>query len=130
VTILLITGSRKSTPAALNYARQMVQGAKVYPGDVMVGDAEGVDQAVMNECHRLGVKHVICGAYTHLRRSTPSGTLFLAEGLNYLERDELMASKCDWCIAIWNGQSRGTKYTYDKALARLGSSRCRLAIFK
>jgi hypothetical protein len=34
-------------------------------------------------------------------------------------RDRLMAQRCDPCVAVWNGRSRGTKATFEYA-RRLG----------
>jgi hypothetical protein len=37
----------------------------------------------------------------------------------YAVRDRLMAQGCDFCVAVWNGRSRGTKATFEYA-RRLG----------
>jgi hypothetical protein len=34
-------------------------------------------------------------------------------------RDRLMAQRCDLCVAVWNGRSRGTNATFESA-RRLG----------
>lgn len=107
---LLITGSRDASPAMLNYARRCVQRAKQRGWSVIVGDAHGVDAAVMDECHRLGVPHVIVGGYDKIRRKTPSGSTFAHPG-DYLARDRYMSQRCDICVAVHNGVSRGTAYT-------------------
>ena len=113
---LLITGSRYISSAGIAYARAAVQRAKDLGWTIVVGDAGGVDQAVMNECHRLGVKHEVWGAYGKYRRTTPSARRNVIAG-DYLERDRAMVERADKCLAIWNGSSSGTKYTYDQAVA-------------
>ena len=44
---LLVTGSRKATPAMIEYARKAVSRARERGWEVIVGDASGVDAAVM-----------------------------------------------------------------------------------
>lgn len=114
MTRLLITGSRQATPAMLDYARRCVQRAKERGYTVIVGDASGVDTAVMDECDRLRVPHIICGAYHKIRRRTETGSVTTIGG-NYLARDRWMAERCDICQAIHNGVSRGTAYTANYA---------------
>ena len=57
----------------------------------------------------------VWGAYNRLRRKSMQGDNYSTDG-DYSDRDRLMAARCDMCIAIWNGKSRGTKITYDTAL--------------
>jgi hypothetical protein len=111
---LLICGSRAATYEMIDYARRCVMRAKERRYAVIVGDAEGVDLAVMDECQRLGVPHIIVGGYSKLRRKTKSGSLFAHDG-DYLARDRYMVDHCDIAIGIWNGVSTGTKYTIDYA---------------
>lgn len=114
MTTLLITGSRQASPAMLEYARRVVLRAAQLEWGIVVGDAEGIDAVVMEECHRQGVRHIIYGAYGRLRRKTASGSLNAISG-TYPERDELMAQLCDCCIAIWDGKSSGTRITFTAA---------------
>lgn len=109
-TTLLITGSRSASPVMLDYARRCVQRAKERGYTVIVGDAHGVDAAVMDECHRLDVPHVIVGGFHKVRRRTASGRTY-AHGGTFLDRDRYMVEACDICIAVHNGISRGTAYT-------------------
>lgn len=117
MTKLLISGSRKATHDMLEYARRCVQRADVMQWTIIVGDAEGIDRAVMWEAHRLGVECIVYGAYGHLgreaRRRTPSCEVIVCDG-DYLARDAVMAQVADKCIAVWNGSSRGTMYTLNK----------------
>lgn len=119
--ILLICGSRKATPAMLDYARRCVIRAKENDWQVICGDADGVDFAVMNACHQHGVPCTIYGANGKLRRRTPSCQVIICSG-SYYDRDERMAKECDQCMAIWNGvilpngKPGGTRKTYEYAL--------------
>jgi len=112
---LLITGSRNISEAGLAFARRAVQRAHQLDYEVIVGDASGVDEAVMQECHRLGVTCTVVGAYNRLRRRTPSCKVIQHQG-SYIQRDRYMAEQCSMCLAVWNGESRGTKATYDFAV--------------
>lgn len=107
---LLITGSRDATPAMLDYAVRCVAAAKRRGHDIIVGDADGIDAAVMDACHAMGVAHHIVGGYGRMRRRTPSGTVYAHPG-NYISRDWHMASKCQICVGIWNERSNGTRKT-------------------
>ena len=113
--ILLVTGSRIISEAGLAYARKVVKRAHQLEYEIVVGDASGIDDAVMRECHTLGVPCTVVGAYSKLRRRTPSCEVVQHAG-SYIQRDRYMAERCDLCLAIWNGQSRGTKATYDFAV--------------
>ena len=113
---LLVTGSRNASPAMIAYAKSVVAKAKALGWSVIVGDAEGIDAAVISECDRLAVPVSVHGAYSRLRRRTFTGKNYIHAG-NYIERDRLMAEKCDVCYAVWDGTSRGTKATYDFAVA-------------
>ena len=113
--LLLVTGSRSISEAGLAYARKAVQRAHELDYDVIVGDASGVDDAVMRECDKLGVACTVVGAYGKLRRRTASCSVYAVSG-SYIQRDKYMAERCDLCLAVWNGKSRGTKATYDFAV--------------
>jgi ribonuclease HI len=113
--LLLITGSRRIGETGLAYARRVVGRAKELDYSIIVGDASGVDEAVMQECHCLGVTCTVVGAYGRLRRQTSSCNVVRHSG-SYIQHDKCMAEQCDLCLAIWNGKSRGTKATYDQAV--------------
>lgn len=115
---MLITGSRDATPAMLEKARWLVRRAKAKGDEIVVGDADGVDLAVMIECHKLGVKHQVWGAYGRMRHWTETGASNCIEG-DYPARDRKMAQLCDECTGVWNGISRGTRLTMEAA-KRLG----------
>jgi len=115
-TRLLISGSRKATPAMLTYARRTVALAKEKGWAIIVGDADGVDAAVIDACDDLGVPVEVHGAKGEMRRQSKTGTN-IPHDVGYLARDEIMAGLCTACLAIWNGRSRGTHYTLIAASA-------------
>lgn len=114
MTILLITGSREATPDMLDYARRCVDRAKERGFEIICGDAEGVDEAVMQKAHAIGVPCRVYGAYRKIRRRTPSCEVQILAG-DYPSRDIVMAQVCDICVAVWNGMSSGTRITFEAA---------------
>lgn len=118
MTKLLITGSRQATKEMLAYACFAVERAKELGWTIIVGDAEGIDHQVLYKCCWLEVpfrffgitpvpRHYCC--LNHVNRYNK------IDG-DYLARDRKMVWECDRVLAIWNGISRGTKYTYDYAV--------------
>jgi len=119
---VLITGSRNCSLEMIVYAKQIVKQAMEAGDEIIVGDADGIDKYVIAECDIKGVPVSVHGAYSRMRRRTLTGTNCIHSG-NYTERDQLMAQKCDVCYAVWDGQSKGTKATYDFAKS-LGKGVC------
>lgn len=110
----LITGSREISQALLDKVEPIVAILAKANQTVIVGDAPGVDQAVITACDKLGCKVEVHGAYGKLRHRTKTGENVIHDK-SYHDRDMVMASMCDVTIAIWNGQSRGTMQTLDAA---------------
>lgn len=108
---ILITGSRDASPELLEYARSIVRRAKELGWSIIVGDAPGIDTAVIRECDRLSVAIEVHGAYGRMRSRTSTGRN-IAHSCDYTQRDRTMAELCDWCVACWNGKSNGTRATF------------------
>jgi predicted Rossmann-fold nucleotide-binding protein len=113
---LLITGSRTASVGMLSYARKVVARAKELGWTVLVGDAPGIDAAVIEECDLLEVPVLVYGANGKMRHQTKTGTNVACLG-SYTDRDRIMVEACDICMAIWNGSSRGTVTNYEAAKA-------------
>lgn len=113
---LLITGSRRATPEMFSYAYRAVARAKALGWRIIVGDADGVDFAVMDACNQLGVPYVCYGIDDTPRHGNPPEYVRCEGG--YLDRDRMMAKQCDRVLAIWNGVSTksGTCATYRYAI--------------
>ena len=127
---LLITGSRDATPRMLSTARHAVERAKANGWEIVVGDASGVDAAVVRACTEFEVfgdcygiaDEPRCGYSEYLNYIQVTETIIyrghtgiIRPGADYLERDRRMVQKCNRVLAIWNGQSRGTRYTFEYA---------------
>src|SRR5919108_1547944 len=59
------------------------------------------------------------GAYSRLRGRRRAHEAVIVIPEDDRVRDRLMAQRCDPCVAVWNGRSRGTKATFEYA-RRLG----------
>ncbi len=117
MTKVLFTGSRDATPEMLDYARRAVARVHKLGWEVVVGDATGVDQAVIEECDRLGVPVTVHGGYGKIRIRTTTGQNIPHPG-SYPDRNWAMVETLapgDHCLAIWDGSSHGTRLTFDHA---------------
>ncbi len=113
-TRLLITGSREATPMMIGYVREIVGVALGKGWKVIVGDADGVDAAAIQSCDVRNCRVEVHGAYNKMRRRSLTGENNTHMG-TFLERDRIMAERADLVYAVWNGASRGTKYTFEYA---------------
>jgi hypothetical protein len=116
---VLMTGSRQATPAMLAKVEDVVLWVKRQGYALLVGDAPGVDAHARVCADALGVPTTVFGAYgrLHGRRRTQETVMLIPE--DYRVRDRLMAQRCDLCVAVWDGRSRGTKAACEYA-RRLG----------
>lgn len=122
-TKLLISGSREASQKMLEYAERTVIRAKQLSWSIIVGDASGVDHAVMLACgkyhvsfHCYGISPVPRHYYSRSGAPDGLGDYTMVPG-DYLARDRFMAGLCDRAICIWNGVSRGTLYTHNQVVA-------------
>jgi len=104
---ILICGSRKdfNVSKATEYLLEIVQ-TRHYVSYIH-GRAEGIDSIAHKIIEQSGCQEkIVIPNYTQYGREAP------------LIRDREMVDECDEVIAIWNGKSRGTKYTIDYAKQR------------
>lgn len=124
----MVSGSRglKACPV---FAAQVVALAHARHWQVYVGDAGGVDNYVMQACHAAGLPHTIfaCELLGYPRHSTPSATIvYSPEGdlkTCWAIRDKYMVEQAlalpvRGFMALWDGESRGTRLTADYAKAK------------
>ena len=107
---ILITGSREASQRLIDIARGFVEH---FPqAEFIVGDAPGIDAAVIAACDRIGARVLVCGAHGQCRNATKQQTnVYLT--CSYQERDRFMVDEGhpDQCVAFWNGSSAGTLAT-------------------
>ncbi len=95
---LLIIGSR--TISDFDLTRHIPDGVKL----IISGGARGIDSVAEKYADDRGVeKLIIRPRYERFGRAAP------------LKRNEAMVDLADVVLAIWDGQSRGTKYTLNYA---------------
>lgn len=113
-TSLLVTGSRSITDMRVvaHVLTQVVDGLLAFEHHLSVtdlwhGGAEGVDE--------------LAGAWAHARSEGIRVHVVhpaTDERDEYLRRDRMLVDLADHCVAIWDGESRGTKYTFTRAKAK------------
>jgi hypothetical protein len=127
---LLVVGSRHATPDMLNKAGTVVERARANGWAILVGDADGVDTAVIAACNRVGVNYAVFGISTRPRSQAfrdieAGGTGRYIRHIphksgDYSARDRFMVDVADRVLCLWNGTSKGTKaaYEYAKSLGK------------
>jgi hypothetical protein len=98
---------------------EVVQWVKRQGHTLVVGDAPGVDAHARLCAEVLEVPTTVYGAYGKLRGRQRGNEQVVVVPEEYTVRDRLMAQRCDLCVAVWNGRSRGTRSTFEHA-RRLG----------
>jgi len=115
--VVFISGSRAINLEAFGFMsklREVIVALKDYGCKVVVGDAPGVDAAVIKMCDEVGVPVVVYGAYGKLRNKTMTGQNITISG-GYTERDVELTNMADRLVCFWDGKSRGTKANIDRA---------------
>lgn len=82
--------------------------------EVIVGDADGIDKVIIDTCDEFFIPLTVYGAYGRMRNSSKTG-MNIATQLDYLGRDDLMASFCNKVVALCVNKSHGTMYTFNQA---------------
>ena len=113
--IVMISGSRsiKDISAGLPSIDRIMQ----LNFSIIVGDAGGVDKLVQEYLRRsnyLNVKvyFALWDGNAKPRNTTEYETMGVAG--SYINRDIAMCSICDYGLALWDGNSRGTKDNIDR----------------
>jgi hypothetical protein len=87
--------------------------------EVVVGDAPGVDRLVVAGAVKRGYgQHVtVVGAHSRCRNefATDKVGRVIRLSSTYLARNLYMVGLARECFAIWDGKSRGTKFTFETA---------------
>lgn len=96
---VLVCGSRHPSKAMCLKVQEVVEWVARKGYSLIAGGAVGIDSLVEASASKLSVPIEVI-------RGFPGG---------YLSRDRVMVYKSDLVIAIWDGQSRGTKYTFEFA---------------
>ena len=115
--VVLITGSR-----SIQYSENipaLIESLIERRARIIVGDAPGVDRLVVAEVLRRGYgsQVTVVGAYGRCRNTWAVGKVGHIVTLNstYLARNLYMVGLASECFAVWDGRSRGTKFTFEAA---------------
>jgi predicted Rossmann fold nucleotide-binding protein DprA/Smf involved in DNA uptake len=111
---VLITGSRDTAPEMIEKAIEIVFWCRDHGHEIICGDASGVDTHVVETADLLGVPITVVGSYKMRVRTLKGKNMPMS--MSYLGRDEWMARLADRVIAVWNGYSGGTRYTFMSGL--------------
>lgn len=105
---LMIAGSREAGPKMLAFARELVRWASEQGWEIVVGDAPGVDEAVVRACDEFGVYATVAGLGAKPRNGgAQSGGYTRVQG-DYTRRDRQLCAWANEGYYLWNGRSRGT----------------------
>jgi len=131
---MCFTGSRDATPKMLESAARVTRWAIDQGYWIVVGDAKGVDRAVVFEAmlysieKELPVTPLTCMGIYERPRNWCSMDFYIRVSLDncpsdlepYLYRDRLLVEDSDGCIAFWNSISEwsGTLATHRYAMKR------------
>jgi predicted Rossmann fold nucleotide-binding protein DprA/Smf involved in DNA uptake len=114
---ILICGSRRATQEMLDYARQSARKALlVFNASIIVGDAPGVDHAVIAEAMSIDPERLWIFGITPQPRNGPESRYIQVYTYSYMQRDRHMANLCSDALAIWDGESPGTFFTHNYVL--------------
>lgn len=115
---LLISGSRNATKEMLDYAASVVTVANRNKFIILVGDAPGIDQVVVETCTIVNAVCICVGITKDPRNGGAQNlrsTYKHLKNANYTARDRHMVERAAKIICIWDGKSKGTKAVYDYA---------------
>lgn len=115
---LLICGSRNYTGEMERYCYNVIVRVEQLGWSVIVGDASGVDSIIISYCQDFNIPYTCYGITDKPRCWYASRDHYVKVQGNFLARDRVMVDAADRVLAVWNGESRGTKYTYDYAVKR------------
>lgn len=121
---ILISGSREASTELLERVRGAVGRVLWNRDDLIVGDASGVDEHVVQLAQQFNMHYMAYGIqrlarngarrYTNVRMRL-NHAISLYPTTLYRLRDEFMVQQVDVVLCFWNRQSAGTKYVYQYA---------------
>jgi hypothetical protein len=104
MVVVLVTGSRSFDD--VNKVFEILDKEINVDDEVITGGASGIDSIVKIYCECKKIK------YRSIRPINPNNNT------SYLCRNAEMIGMCDKCVAIWDGKSTGTIFTFNYAKKR------------
>lgn len=102
-------GSREASDEMIAHARLLVQESITRGENIIVGDASGIDQAVIDECALNNHPCTVYGISAKGRADIPYYMPYEPVKGSYTQRDRLIIDLANRCEFIWNGSSKGTE---------------------
>lgn len=123
---ILFTGSRgyKFNSDNLQKVAAIVRQHVGLQDRIIVGDADGIDAMVVKAAQDMEVDYLVHGVGKCRLKNVPADKVILTSKIYfhgaYPARDRYMVDHYDLhkVVALWDGESSGTKYTYDYAKKR------------
>jgi hypothetical protein len=112
-TKVLISGSRDATLEMLRATVFLVEQLHEQGYHLVVGDAHGVDESAVKTAQAIGMPFMCYGITPRPRIYSTRPIPYQRCYGSYLQRDMVMAHAATRGIFLWNGYSRGTKFTHD-----------------
>lgn len=105
----LFTGSRTKNELLISMARDLANEAIRKDEHIIVGDAWGVDAAVIQAANDAKYSNIVVHGWDNQVRNRTLYGQNVDHPFGPLERNRLMSRQCDKCTSIWDGVSKGTK---------------------
>lgn len=107
--IMCLSGSRDMTPG-MSFAPERILWTAHQEGYViLVGDAPGVDTAIIKAAQKLRIPVIVFGLTRMPRTDVGSNPYVQVKRGNFYYRDQVMIDLADRWIGMWNGTSKGTQ---------------------
>jgi hypothetical protein len=115
---VVISGSR-SIKVLPTEAKSRLTKIMSFDAEILVGDAPGVDLLVQEFLVQQQYQKV-CVYHAYAKARNNVGGFKTQGGYNsYVERDKAMCQAADYGLAIWDGESRGTRANIDRVRTRV-----------
>lgn len=112
----MIAGSRITTPEMIELVNRIIYDMQAIKCHILVGDAPGIDEAVINACDLLGIGVTVHGIYSVGRNESKQfnsykhvvAPSYLKARDKLIFRDRYMVDHCDKYVGICLNNSHGT----------------------
>lgn len=117
---VVISGSRSIIKSLPNEAIERINTIISLGAEILIGDAAGVDKLVQEYLKSLGyTKVLVCYRGNAPRNNLGFKSFRVGYTCTYIDRDKYMCGESDYGLAIWDGQSSGTKANINRVPTRV-----------
>lgn len=112
---IFISGSRNFLKIKFDKYFELSQWLKNNNHEVLVGDCTGIDEIIRKICKNQNIKCTVYHIGTKPRnQESEKFQTKRIKGTKQENKDIAMTNDCDLAIAIWNGESKGTKANIER----------------